>query len=136
LLETQKTMKQNIVVIEDDEAIRWLIKKVLERNYDVHVFSHVGNAMKHMSQYGQPDLVMTDIRLPVIDGKDFLRNFKRSGLYGDIPVVVISSWNDDETRNECIEAGADDYIAKPFNPDELLKTVKGVLKNTSGSMIS
>jgi DNA-binding response OmpR family regulator len=128
-------MKKSIVVIEDDEAIRWLIKKVLERNYEVHVFSHVGNAMKHMSQFGQPDLVMTDIRLPVIDGKDFLRNFKRSGLYGDIPVVVISSWNDEETKNECMEAGANDYIAKPFNPEDLLNTVKSVLQNAQPNSV-
>ena len=128
-------MKQSIVVIEDDEAIRWLIKKVLERSYEVHVFSHVGNAMKHMSLYGQPDLVMTDIRLPVIDGKDFLRNFKRSGLYGDIPVVVISSWNDEETKSECLEAGADDYIAKPFNPEVLLKTVKSVLQSSESKSV-
>jgi DNA-binding response OmpR family regulator len=128
-------MKKSIVVIEDDEAIRWLIKKVLERNYEVHVFSHVGNAMKHMSQFGQPDLVMTDIRLPVIDGKDFLRNFKRSGLYGDIPVVVISSWNDEETKNECMEAGANDYIAKPFNPEDLLNTVRSVLQNAQPNSV-
>ncbi|MEJ2006151.1 MAG: response regulator, partial [Cyclobacteriaceae bacterium] len=120
---------------EDDEAIRWLIKKVLERKYDVHVFSHVGNAMKQISQYGQPDLVMKDIRLPVIDGKEFLRNFKRSGLYGDIPVVVISSWNDEETKKECLDAGADEYIAKPFNPEILLNTVKSVLKNEKSDSI-
>ncbi len=131
-------MRQSIVVIEDDEAIRWLIKKVLERTYDVHVFSHVGNAMKHMSQFGHPDIVMTDIRLPVIDGKDFLRNFKRSGLYGDIPVIVISSWNDDATKKECMEAGADDYIAKPFNPEDLIKKVGSVLKKKqkSNSLLS
>lgn len=129
-------MRQSVVVIEDDEAIRWLIKKVLEKHYDVHVFSHVGNAMKHMSQFGHPDMVMTDIRLPVIDGKDFLRNFKRSGLFGEIPVVVISSWNDDETRKECMEAGADDYIPKPFNPEELLLKVRSVLKKNSDSVVS
>ena len=122
-------MRHNIVVIEDDEAIRWLIKKVLERRYDVHVFSHVGNAMKHMSKYGHPDMIITDIRLPVIDGKDFLRNLKTSILYGDIPVVVISSWTDDETREECLNAGAEDYIAKPFNPEDLLSTVNAILSS-------
>jgi DNA-binding response OmpR family regulator len=122
-------MRHSIVVIEDDEAIRWLIKKVLDRTYDVHVFSHVGNAMKHLSKYGHPGMIITDIRLPVINGKDFLRNLKTSILYREIPVLVISSWKDEETQAECLEAGADGYVAKPFNPEDLLTKVNSILSN-------
>ena len=122
-------MRHSIVVIEDDEAIRWLIKKVLDRSYEVHVFSHVGNAMKHMSKYGHPSMIITDIKLPVIDGKDFLRNLKTSILYRNIPVIVISSWKDEKTQSECLQAGADDYIAKPFNPEDLLSRVNLILKD-------
>ncbi len=120
-------MRNSIVVIEDDEAIRWLIKKVLERRYEVHVFSHVGNAMKHMSKYGHPQMIITDIHLPVIDGKDFIKNLKKSILYGDIPIVVISSWKDEDTKRACLNAGAVDYIETPFNPEQLISTVNTVL---------
>jgi DNA-binding NtrC family response regulator len=120
-------MRNSIVVIEDDEAIRWLIKKVLDRRYEVHVFSHVGNAMKHMSKYGHPQMIITDIHLPVIDGKDFIKNLKKSILYGDIPVVVISSWKDEDTKRDCLSAGVVDFIEKPFNPEQLISTVNAVL---------
>jgi CheY-like chemotaxis protein len=129
-------MRYSVVVIEDDEAIRWLIRKVLEKDYDVHAFGNVGNAMKHMNKIGLPDLIMTDIKLPVIDGKDFLINLKKSGLYGNIPVIVISSWSDIETKTECLQAGADDYISKPFNPEQLLTTVQDVISTNIGLMSS
>jgi DNA-binding response OmpR family regulator len=129
-------MRYSVVVIEDDEAIRWLIRKVLEKEYDVHTFGNVGNAMKHMNKIGLPDLIMTDIKLPVIDGKDFLINLKKSGLYGNIPVIVISSWSDLQTKTECLKAGADDYISKPFNPEQLLSTVQDVISTNIGLMSS
>lgn len=129
-------MRYSVVVIEDDEAIRWLIAKVLEKEYDVHPFSNVGNAMKYMKTVGLPDLIVTDIKLPVIDGKDFLVNLKRSGLFSNIPVIVISSWSDAKTRKECFEAGADDYISKPFNPEQLISTVNGVIRSNIRMMSS
>jgi len=129
-------MRYSVVVIEDDEAIRWLIAKVLEKEYEVHAFSNVGNAMKHMNRIGLPDLIMTDIKLPVIDGKDFLINLKRSGLFANIPVIVISSWADAKTRKECLQAGADEYISKPFNPEQLLSTVNRVIRSNIGMVSS
>lgn len=129
-------MRYSVVVIEDDEAIRWLIKKVLEKDYDIHGFGNVGNAIKHMNKYGHPDVIMTDIKLPVIDGKEFLINLKKSGLFGNIPVIVISSWSDEKTKNECMAAGADDYISKPFNPEKLLATLKGVIRKNTELMSS
>ncbi len=129
-------MRYSVVVIEDDEAIRWLITKVLEKEYNVAAFGNVGNAMRHMNRIGLPDLIMTDIKLPVIDGKDFLVNLKKSGLFGSIPVIVISSWSDSRMKKECLQAGADDYISKPFNPEQLLSTVRGVIRSNIGMMSS
>ncbi len=129
-------MRYSVVVIEDDEAIRWLISKVLDKQYEVHAFGNVGNAMNHMNRVGLPDLIVTDIKLPVIDGKDFLINLKKSGLFGNIPVIVISSWSDAQTKSECMQAGADDYISKPFNPEKLLSTVDGVIRSNTRVMSS
>ncbi|ELR73358.1 putative two-component system response regulator [Fulvivirga imtechensis AK7] len=122
-------MKKKILVIDDDEAMRWLIKKMLEKEYTVDVFSHVANALKHMNQYGHPDVIVTDIHLPVIDGKDFLSNLKTNGLYSAIPVVVISSFKDEQTKSACLEAGADDYIMKPFNPEKLIERINNIINN-------
>lgn len=128
-------MKKKILVIDDDEAMRWLIKKMLEKDYIVDVFSNVANALKHMNQYGHPDVIVTDIHLPVIDGKDFLANLKTNGLYAGIPVVVISSFRDEKTRNNCLEAGADEYIAKPFNPEVLIEKLNYLIAKKENSLI-
>ena len=120
-------MKKRVVVIDDDYPIRLLIEKVLESKYKVDAFNNVAKAMEHMTQSGNPDVIITDIKLPVIDGKDFLKNIKTSGRFGDIPVVVVSSWNDEETKNECSKAGADAYIQKPFDPQVVVKIIDEVV---------
>lgn len=122
-------MKKKILVIDDDEAMRWLIKKMLEKEYTVDAFSHVGNALKHMNQFGHPDIIVTDIHLPVINGKDFLSNLKTNGLYSSIPVVVISSFKDEQTKTTCLDAGAAAYIVKPFNPEKLIEKINSLIDN-------
>lgn len=120
-------MKNKILVVDDDEAMRWLLKKMLEKEYTVNLFSHVANALKHMHKYGHPDLIITDIHLPIIDGKDFISNIKTNGIYSDIPIIVISSYKDENTRKYCTEAGAVECIVKPFNPEKLLNRINKLL---------
>ncbi len=120
-------MKKRVLVIDDDYPIRLLIQKVLENDYEVDAFNNAASAMEHMERNGNPDIIITDIKLPVIDGRLLLKNLKNSPIYGDIPVAIISSWNDYKTQLECEEAGASAYIAKPFNPDALLATLTEVL---------
>lgn len=120
-------MKHKILVIDDDEAMRWLLKKMLDHEYNVEVFSHVGNAIKHMNMNGQPDLIITDIHMPIIDGKDFISNLKTNGIYSEIPIIVISSYKDEKTRRFCLEAGASECLIKPFNPEKLLKIIPNLI---------
>lgn len=120
-------MKKRVLVIDDDYPIRLLIQKVLESEYKVCAFNNAASAIEHMEKHGNPDIIITDIKLPVIDGRLLLKNLKNSPIFGDIPVVIISSWNDYKTQMECEEAGASAYIAKPFNPDALLATLNEVI---------
>lgn len=120
-------MKNKILVIDDDEAMRWLIKKILEKDYTVNVFSHVANALKHMHKYGNPDLIITDIHMPIIDGKDFISNLKTNGIYAQIPIIVVSSYKDENTKKYCLQAGAAECIVKPFNPEKLLHSVHNLI---------
>ena len=116
-------MKKRVVVIDDDYPIRLLLQKVLESSYEVSSFNNVAKAVDHMTRNGNPDIIITDIKLPVIDGKDFIKNMKTSGRFGSIPIVVVSSWNDENVKVECSEAGADAYIPKPFDPQVVVKIV-------------
>lgn len=65
------------------------------------------------------DLVFLDLRMPDISGLDFLQQLKCSVLFNDIPVIMLSSVEKTESRIACLEAGAADYVVKPFNPKEL-----------------
>ena len=121
-------MKKRVLVIDDDYPIRLLIQKVLEKDYEIHAFNNVAKAVDHMNAHGNPDVIVSDIKLPVIDGKDFLKNLKTSAIYSEIPVVIISSWTDGQTQQECEQAGADAYINKPFNPEKLVKIIDQLVK--------
>ena len=120
-------MKKGVLVIDDDYPIRLLIQKVLEKEDLVHVFNNVAKAVEHMNSNGNPDVIITDIKLPVIDGKDFLRHLKTSAKYGAIPIVIMSSWIDDQTQQDCHMAGAAAYIKKPFNPEVVVKILEQVV---------
>ncbi len=120
-------MKKRVVVIDDDYPIRLLLEKVLERSYNVMAFNNVGKAVEYMIQNGNPDVIITDIKLPVIDGKDFLKNIKSSARFNSIPVVVVSSWNDENIKLECSNSGADGYIQKPFDPQVVVKIIDEVV---------
>lgn len=120
-------MKKRVLVIDDDYPIRLLIQKVLEKHYEVAAFNNAAKALEHMSINGNPDVIITDMKLPVIDGKALLRNLKSSVRYSSIPIVVVSSWMDERIREDCHTAGAAAYIKKPFNPEVVVNIIEKVV---------
>jgi DNA-binding response OmpR family regulator len=76
----------------------------------------------------RPDLIILDLRMPEMNGDEFLIYLKKNGLYKDIPVVVLSGEESSDIRIKMLELGAEDFILKPFNPMELKIRIKKVLK--------
>lgn len=115
----------HILVVDDDPEIRELLKEYLERNGLRVTAVAEGRAMQRVLDNSRVDLVILDIMLPGRDGLTLCRDLRaRSKL----PVIMLTARGDETDRIVGLEMGADDYLAKPFSPRELLARIKAVLR--------
>jgi two-component system response regulator HydG len=108
--------KPNLMVVDDLDSARQMMKRVLARSYDVFDFGSVADALPALDR-ADFDAIVTDLRMPGIDGIEGLRRFKAK--VPDIPVVLVTAFATVETAVEAMKAGAFDYLKKPFEPEEL-----------------
>lgn len=119
-----------ILLVDDDRRLSALLCKYLEENgYRVTVAGD-GSAMRRALQEAQADLLLLDVMLPGEDGFTLCRALR---MTSQLPIIMLSALAGDEERIRGIEAGADDYLVKPFNPRELLGRIRAVLRRASKS---
>ena len=117
----------HVLVVDDDAEIRTLLSDYLQRNgYRVSTAAD-GRTMWAAVDTKTPDLIILDVMLPGTDGLTLCRDVRART---DLPVIMLTARGDETDRIVGLEIGADDYLAKPFNPRELLARVKSVLRRT------
>jgi two-component system phosphate regulon response regulator OmpR len=122
----QMQQRQKILVVDDDLRLRDLLKRYLtEQGFAVDTVADAG-AMDRQVQRMRYDLVVLDHMLPGEDGLTICRRLRAAG--NDIPIIMLTARGDDVDRIVGLEMGADDYIAKPFNPRELVARITAVLR--------
>lgn len=118
---------KKIYVLDDEKRIRDLVKMYLEKeHYDTEVFSNSESALKRFKEE-EPDLFVLDIMMEGMDGLDLCREIRKSS---EVPIIFVSARGEELDRILGLELGADDYIAKPFSPRELVARIKTILKRT------
>ncbi len=120
-------MNENIkiLIVEDDRAVRNLISTTLQINdYEYDLAIDGKNALQLMTS-NKYDIVFIDLGLPDIDGIEIIKKFRD---FSTTPIIVISARTNDEDKIEALDAGADDFLTKPFNVDELLARVRSTLR--------
>jgi len=117
--------KPKILVIEDDPAITNLIRTTLEtQDYQYH-FAQTGTAgLMEVTSYNA-DAIILDLGLPDMDGVDIIRKVRG---WSTVPIIVVSARSEDDDKVEALDAGADDYLTKPFSVDELLARLRAALR--------
>ena len=123
------TQNNHILIIDDDLAMCQLLKRLLERSYEVTTKNDGMSAMYWLAQGNLPDLIITDLDMPNINGEDFVLNLKNSGYFNEVPFIVITGYSSKEQKLKCMKLGIHDYFEKPFNPKDLLFSVEVVLKH-------
>lgn len=123
--------EREILVVEDDPDINNLLRAVMERAGHRAVQAFSGSEALLRLESSTPDLVLLDLMLPGVDGPELLARL-RGGQGPDVPVIVVSAKAGLADKVDLLAAGADDYIVKPFEPDEVAARVEAVLRR-SGS---
>ena len=120
-------MGRNILVVEDDNNISNLIKMYLDKEgFDVRLAPDGGKAVEEF-QTQEPDLVLLDVMLPVLDGWGVLSRIRETSKR---PVIMLTAKGEVDDRIHGLEMGADDYVVKPFEMKELLARINAVLRRT------
>lgn len=122
-------MSRKILIVDDDQKTRVLLKTYLEKNQFEVVLAHNGESFIHEFQQQLPQLAMVilDVMLPDTDGFALCKLVRQRS---NLPIIMLTASSDDTDRIVGLELGADDYIAKPYNPRELLARIKAILRRT------
>jgi DNA-binding response OmpR family regulator len=112
-------MKKKVLIADDNSNIRFLLHQFLTNEYDVKTFADGSEVINWMQEGNMPDLVISDIMMPEIGGWDLLKNMKNSLFFKNVPVLILSGVDKSEERIKYLNAGADEFMVKPFSPLEL-----------------
>ena len=122
---------QKVLVVEDESSIREVVKLYLKRaGYEVRVAKDGLEAIEALTKE-MPDLIVLDLMLPHVDGMEITRWLRERG---DVPIIMLTARREEADRIAGLEMGADDYVVKPFSPQELVSRVRAVLRRTYGSL--
>lgn len=124
----QTAMKKKILLVDDNPAIRMLLEKFLGQKYVVIPTDSGSNAMRYLQENKAPDLIISDLNMPGMSGRDMVLQVRASGFLRAIPVLVLSGVEKSNERVDILKTGADDFMLKPFNPDELLIRIENLMK--------
>lgn len=121
--------KHLILVVDDEPPIVRLVKAKLQADgYEVMTASNGAEALKAIEQQ-RPDLIVLDLMMPTMDGFETLRRVRATS---QIPVLMLTARTSDADKLRGLNSGADDYLTKPFNPDELSARIRAILRRTAG----
>lgn len=121
-------MKKRILAIDDSKAIRFLLQTLFTKNYQVVTAADGCSAINWLSQNELPDLIIVDPQLPDMQNWELIEQLSTSGLYGGIPMIVLSALSKSETEEKCLELDIPDFFTKPFNPIDLMDAVQATIK--------
>lgn len=125
---------QTILVVDDDELVSRTLQRALKL-YDYQVMvAHSGADGLHLARRHRPDLLVLDVLMPGTDGFQVCRQVRGDPLLKEVPILFLTAKSKDEDKIEGFRAGADDYLPKPFNMQELQLRIEAILRRTSESL--
>lgn len=125
-------MAMKILIVEDDPRVAELIQRGLNEHGFLPTLAYDGRSGKKLALSNQYDLIITDIILPKLDGLDLCKEIRL--VKPDLPIIMLTALGTTDDKVEGFDAGADDYLTKPFEMRELLVRIRALLKRSNGNI--
>jgi two-component system chemotaxis response regulator CheY len=123
-------MAYNILIVDDSSSMRKVIRKVLQiSGFDVGEIYEASNGKEALDVLDSNwvDLILSDIHMPVMDGYQFLAELRKREEFKDVPVVLVTTEGDERKLQMAMTMGAQGYIRKPFEPEQIREYLKGIM---------
>ena len=117
-----------ILIVDDKPELARIVTLYLSSSFHVMYKENPIKAISWLNEGNIPDGIISDINMPEMNGEEFLRYLKNNELFNQIPVIMLSSEDSSSTRIRLLEGGAEDYMMKPFNPEELKIKLRKFIK--------
>lgn len=119
---------KQVLIIDDQIIMRKLLEQILKDSYEVVALENGREALEWMYAGNIPDLVVADLNMPELDGFEYIERIRESGFFYDVPLIVLSGEESSAERIKCLKLGANDYLIKPFNPEELRLRIDNLIR--------
>ncbi len=125
-------LRPKVLIVDDEPEIRDLLKTVLDERYEVFLGNNGTDGLK-LAREKKPDVIVLDVMMPVMDGFSTCQALRSQEETRRIPIIMLTALKDSSDKVKAFNAGADDYVAKPFYPDELMARIDSKLRRASES---
>lgn len=122
-------MKSKVLLVDDKGEFRRLVKIFLSNKYEVETAENGLQAITMLQNGYMPHLIVSDLMMPLVDGKTLVNQIKTSGMFKHIPIIILSSIDKSTEKIDLFKSGIGDYMIKPFNPEELEIRIAKLLKS-------
>jgi len=121
-------MKKTLLALDDEISILKILDFYFGKTYNVVAKQNGKEALEWMQQGVIPDVIVADINMPELNGIEFIKQIRSSGFFKDIPLIMSSGNEGSAEKIKCLKSGADDYLIKPFNPEELEARIDNIFR--------
>jgi len=122
-----KDNRQTILLVDDEITVLKLLEFVLKKEYKLVIHNNGLEAMNWLDSGYLPDLIVSDLEMPYVDGIDFVKSLKSSGYYREIPIILLSAAYSVEDLAQKLPYNFDALVSKPFNPGKLKDNIQSLL---------
>lgn len=123
--------KKTLLIVDDEPAIRLILEHYFANDYEVVLTANGQEALNWLRAGNNTDAIVADYEMPLLNGLDFIRALRAWPAYESVPLLMLSGTDETSKKIQCLRAGADDYLVKPFNPEELEIRLQKVLSRVS-----
>lgn len=121
-------MKKTLLIVDDAPAIQLILRHYFEAEYRVVTQPNGLAALQWLEEGNTADAIVADYDMPVMNGPVLIQQLRNSLLYRNVPLIMLSGKEESSNKIQCLRYGADDYMVKPFNPEELDLRLKNMLR--------
>ena len=120
-------IKKVLLIVDDEPSICLILEHYFKADYQVIMKSNGLEAMQWLEEGNNPDAIVADYEMPEMDGPDFIKQIRASSRHRDVGMIILSGKDSTSSKIKCLKLGADDYLVKPFNPEELSLRIQNIL---------